>query len=65
MTKTKKKSKEYDQAVANYKSWTKFTKDLEKHGYHGADYYINRVAELEEEVKKLKARLKLDARHRH
>lgn len=65
MTQTKKKSEEYKKGVANYKIWTKFTKDLKKQGLRGTDYYINRVAELEEEVKKLKARLKLNARHRH
>ena len=46
------------EALKSYRLWNKGIKELEKQGMHGADYYINRVTELEQEVKKLKAKLK-------
>ena len=58
MSKKIKKDKSTIEALKAYKSWNALLKDLEKQGMYGAEYYVNRVTELEEEVKKLKAKLK-------
>jgi polyhydroxyalkanoate synthesis regulator phasin len=59
---TRKAQKEKDnsmsKAVKSYQQWNKMIKDLENRGFHGTDYYINRVKELETEVKELKEKLK-------
>lgn len=57
----KKQSKEileYKEGVASFNAWTRDNKRLEKMGLHGTDYYMRRVEELEEKVKKLEAKLK-------
>ena len=50
--------KEYKEGVAIYKEWLKDNKKMEKMGLHGADYYINKVTELEAKVKRLEEKLK-------
>ena len=54
----KEKDKGMREAVKSYQQWNKMIKDLENRGFHGTDYYINRVKELETEVKELKEKLK-------
>ena len=54
----KKLSKDYKEGVASYKAWLKQNKEFEAQGLHGTDYYVRRVEELEEKVKKLEAKLK-------
>ena len=58
MSKKIKKDKSMNEALKSYKSWNAQLKDLEKQGMYGAEYYVNRVTELEEEVKMLKTKLK-------
>lgn len=54
----KEKNNSMSKAVKSYQQWNKMIKDLENRGFHGTDYYINRVKELETEVKELKEKLK-------
>ena len=51
-------SVEYKEGVASFNLWKKTNKKLEKMGLYGTDYYVRRVEELEEKVKKLEAKLK-------
>jgi len=53
-----KKSSKQDEGIANYKSWLKENKKLERMGLYGTDYYVRRVEELEAKVKKLEEKLK-------
>jgi hypothetical protein len=52
------RDKAYEDGVAIYKDWMKEQKKLEKLGYHGADYYVKKVEELEAKVKMLEGKLK-------
>ena len=52
------RDKTYEDGVAIYKDWMKEQKNLEKLGYHGADYYVKKVEELEAKVKMLEGKLK-------
>ena len=52
------RDKTYEDGVAIYKDWMKEQKKLEKLGYHGADYYVKKVEELEAKVKMLEGKLK-------
>jgi hypothetical protein len=54
----KKKQSKVDEGLASYKAWMKENKRLEKMGMHGADYFVNRVEQLEEKVKQLEAKLR-------
>ena len=47
-----------DDGLASYRAWTQEQKKLEKMGFHGTEYYVNRVEMLEAKVKKLEAKLK-------
>jgi len=53
-----RKSYKVDEGLASYKAWMKENKRLEKMGMHGADYFVNRVEQLEEKVRKLESKLK-------
>jgi hypothetical protein len=53
-----KKLSKKDDGLASYRAWMQEQKKLEKMGFHGTDYYVNRVAVLEAKVKKLEAKLK-------
>ena len=53
-----KKSYKRDEGLASYNAWMQEQKKLEKMGFHGTDYYVNRVEMLEQKVKKLEAQLK-------
>ena len=58
---SRKQSKEdmdYQEGVAVYNELTRWNKKLEKMGFHGTDYYVKRVEELEDKVKKLEEKLK-------
>ena len=48
-----KRSYKIDEGMASYKAWIRETKRLEKMGLHGTDYYVKKVEQLEEKVKKL------------
>ena len=48
----------YKEGVADFKAWLKMNKGFEDRGLHGTDYYVRRVEELEEKVKRLQAKLK-------
>ena len=50
--------KEYKEGVAIYKEWLKDNKKMEKMGFHGVDYYVKKVTELEAKVKRLEEKLK-------
>ena len=56
--KQSKEDKDYREGVAVYNEWTRWNKKLEKMGMHGTDYYVKRVEELEEKVKKLEEKPK-------
>ena len=58
MTQKIKKDNSMSKSVKAYQQWNKMITDLEKQGMYGAEYYVNRVSELEEEVEKLKEKLK-------
>jgi hypothetical protein len=49
---------EYKEGVASFNNWMRDNKRLEKMGLYGTDYYVRKVEELEEKVKKLEAKLK-------
>lgn len=53
-----KKLSRQDEGVANYRSWLRENKKLERMGLYGTDYYIKRVEQLEAKVKKLQTKLK-------
>ena len=44
--------------MSMYNEWTRWNKKLEKMGFHGTDYYVKRVEDLEDKVKKLEEKLK-------
>ena len=52
------RDKKYDEGLKIYKIWMQEQKKLEKKGYHGTDYYVKRVEQLEAKVKLLEAKLK-------
>tara|TARA_X000000950_G_C13593371_1_gene528326 strand:- start:140 stop:331 length:192 start_codon:yes stop_codon:yes gene_type:complete len=56
--KLSEEDKKYNEGVASYNAWCKQNKKFEKQGLYGTDYYIKRVQQLEEKVKKLEAKLK-------
>ena len=53
-----KKLSRQDEGVANYRSWLRENKKLERMGLYGTDYYIKRVEQLEAKVKRLQTKLK-------
>ena len=53
-----RKQSKTDMGMSMYNEWTKWNKKLEKMGFHGTDYYVKRVEELEDKVKKLEEKLK-------
>tara|TARA_B100001059_G_C17319928_1_gene326115 strand:- start:288 stop:470 length:183 start_codon:yes stop_codon:yes gene_type:complete len=53
-----KKQSSDREGVADYNAWLKMNKKFEEQGLYGTDYYIKRVDELEEKVKRLEAKLK-------
>ena len=56
--KSTKEQLDYKEGVADFKAWLKMNKGFEDRGLHGTDYYVRRVEELEEKVKRLQAKLK-------
>lgn len=56
--KMSKKLSRQDEGVANYRSWLRENKKLERMGLYGTDYYIKRVEQLEAKVKRLQTKLK-------
>ncbi len=44
--------------MASYRAWMQEQKKLEKMGLYGTDYYVKRVEQLEEKVKKLESKIK-------
>ena len=53
-----RKQSKVDAGVSIYNEWTRWNRKLEKMGFHGTDYYVKRVEELEAKVKKLEEKLK-------
>ena len=53
-----KKSYKEDSGMASYRAWMQEQKKLEKMGLYGTDYYVKRVEQLEEKVKKLESKIK-------
>ena len=53
-----KKQSSDREGVADYNAWLKMNKKFEEQGLYGTDYYIKRVDELEEKVKRLETKLK-------
>jgi len=53
-----RKQSKVDSGVSIYNEWTRWNRKLEKMGFHGTDYYVKRVEELEDKVKKLEEKLK-------
>ncbi len=51
-------NKEYKEGVAGYNAWKRMNKKFEAQGLYGTDYYVKRVEQLEEKVKRLEAKLK-------
>ena len=47
-----------DEGLESYKAWLSENKKFEKMGLYGTDYYMKRVEQLEDKVKKLEAKLK-------
>lgn len=56
--KNKNLEQDYKKGVSMFRIWERDLKKLEKEGYHGTDYYVKRVSELEEEVQTLKNKIK-------
>ena len=53
-----RKQSKVDSGVSIYNEWTRWNRKLEKMGFHGTDYYVKKVEELEDKVKKLEEKLK-------
>jgi len=53
-----RKQSKVDPGVSIYNEWTRWNRKLEKMGFHGTDYYVKKVEELEDKVKKLEEKLK-------
>ena len=53
-----KKQSSDREGVASYNAWLKMNKKFEEQGLVGTDYFVRRVNELEEKVKRLEAKLK-------
>ena len=51
-------TKEYKEGVASYNAWKRMNKKFEDQGLYGTDYYIKRVEQLEEKVKRLETKIK-------
>ena len=56
--KQSKEDRDYKEGVTQYNEWNKMNKKFEKQGFHGADYYVKRVEQLEATVKRLEAIIK-------
>jgi len=56
--KQSREDRDYKEGVASFNAWVKMNKKFEEQGLVGTDYYVRRVEELEEKVKKLEAKLK-------
>ena len=56
--KLSKEDIDYREGVASYNTWIKHNKKLEGMGLYGTDYYVRKVQELEEKVKKLETKIK-------
>lgn len=55
---TKNNNNGYKEGLKMYNLWNQETKRLEKQGHYGTDYYINKVVELENKVRRLTKQLK-------
>ena len=53
-----RKQSKVDPGLASYRAWIVENKRFEKMGFHGTDYYVKRVEQLEAKVKKLEEKLK-------
>ncbi len=53
-----KKQSSDREGVASYNAWLKMNKKFEEQGLVGTDYFVRRVNELEEKVKRLETKLK-------